>query len=90
MDEPSATDIFVALKAGGVDGCVGGAGGALRWHTGYSPRPEDHHDIPRLCDRFGLSAHRRSAPDMTMHFHRPSCECCAYALSLLRVWLLLG
>jgi lincosamide nucleotidyltransferase A/C/D/E len=27
---------------------------ALRWHTGYPPRPEDHHDIPRLCDRFGL------------------------------------
>lgn len=27
---------------------------ALRWHSGYPPRPEDLHDIPRLCARFGL------------------------------------
>jgi lincosamide nucleotidyltransferase A/C/D/E len=27
---------------------------ALRWHTGYPPRREDLHDIPRLCARFGL------------------------------------
>jgi lincosamide nucleotidyltransferase A/C/D/E len=27
---------------------------ALRWHTGYPPRQEDLHDIPRLCVRFDL------------------------------------
>jgi lincosamide nucleotidyltransferase A/C/D/E len=27
---------------------------ALRWHTGYPPRPVDHHDVHRLCERFEL------------------------------------
>jgi lincosamide nucleotidyltransferase A/C/D/E len=27
---------------------------AVRWHTGYEPRPQDHHDVPRLCARYGL------------------------------------
>jgi lincosamide nucleotidyltransferase A/C/D/E len=27
---------------------------AVRWHTGYPPRPTDHHDIARLCGRFGV------------------------------------
>ena len=27
---------------------------ALRWHTGYPPRPVDRHDVTRLCERFGL------------------------------------
>jgi lincosamide nucleotidyltransferase A/C/D/E len=27
---------------------------SLRWHTGYPPRAEDHHDVPLLCQRFGL------------------------------------
>lgn len=28
---------------------------ALRWHTGYPPRAVDHHDVPLLCERFGLA-----------------------------------
>jgi lincosamide nucleotidyltransferase A/C/D/E len=27
---------------------------SLRWHTGYPPRPVDHHDVPLLCERFAL------------------------------------
>ncbi|MEV4349957.1 aminoglycoside nucleotidyltransferase [Actinoplanes sp. NPDC049596] len=27
---------------------------SVRWHTGYPPRPADHHDVPLLCERFGL------------------------------------
>jgi lincosamide nucleotidyltransferase A/C/D/E len=27
---------------------------AVRWHCGYPPRPVDHHDLRRLCARFGL------------------------------------
>ncbi|XVV10685.1 nucleotidyltransferase domain-containing protein [Actinoplanes sp. CA-131856] len=27
---------------------------SVRWHTGYPPRPADHHDVPLLCQRFGL------------------------------------
>lgn len=27
---------------------------SLRWHTGYPPRPTDHHDMSRLCRRFNL------------------------------------
>ncbi|MGC5018811.1 nucleotidyltransferase domain-containing protein [Micromonospora sp. DT47] len=25
---------------------------AVRWHTGYPPRPVDRHDVPLLCERF--------------------------------------
>jgi lincosamide nucleotidyltransferase A/C/D/E len=28
---------------------------AVRWHTGYPPRPVDRHDVPLLCERFGLT-----------------------------------
>lgn len=27
---------------------------SVRWHTGYVPRPVDHHDVSRLCTRFEL------------------------------------
>jgi lincosamide nucleotidyltransferase A/C/D/E len=27
---------------------------AVRFHTGYPPRPTDYHDVGRLCDRFGI------------------------------------
>jgi lincosamide nucleotidyltransferase A/C/D/E len=27
---------------------------AVRWHTGYPPRPVDRHDVPLLCQRFGI------------------------------------
>jgi lincosamide nucleotidyltransferase A/C/D/E len=27
---------------------------AVRWHSGYSPREIDHHDVPLLCQRFGI------------------------------------
>jgi lincosamide nucleotidyltransferase A/C/D/E len=27
---------------------------AVRWHTGYPPRPVDHHDVSLLCERFGI------------------------------------
>jgi lincosamide nucleotidyltransferase A/C/D/E len=30
------------------------AGTAVRWHTGYPPRAVDRHDVPLLCDRFGM------------------------------------
>ncbi|MFG1991554.1 nucleotidyltransferase domain-containing protein [Actinoplanes sp. NPDC048988] len=28
---------------------------SVRWHTGYPPRPTDHHDVPLLCQRFNLA-----------------------------------
>ena len=27
---------------------------AVRWRTGYPPRPADRHDVPLLCERFGI------------------------------------
>jgi lincosamide nucleotidyltransferase A/C/D/E len=27
---------------------------AVRWHTGYPPRNVDRHDVPLLCQRFGI------------------------------------
>ncbi|WP_405095193.1 nucleotidyltransferase domain-containing protein [Micromonospora sp. NBC_01412] len=27
---------------------------AVRWHTGYPPRAVDRHDVPLLCERFGI------------------------------------
>lgn len=27
---------------------------AVRWHTGYPPRAADRHDVPLLCQRFGI------------------------------------
>jgi lincosamide nucleotidyltransferase A/C/D/E len=27
---------------------------SVRWHTGYPPRDADRHDVPLLCERFGL------------------------------------
>ncbi len=27
---------------------------SVRWHTGYPPRPEDHHDVQRLCSMFNI------------------------------------
>jgi lincosamide nucleotidyltransferase A/C/D/E len=27
---------------------------SVRWHTGYPPREADLHDVPLLCERFGL------------------------------------
>jgi len=27
---------------------------AVRWHTGYPPRAVDRHDVPRLCEHFGI------------------------------------
>jgi lincosamide nucleotidyltransferase A/C/D/E len=27
---------------------------AVRWHTGYPPRPVDRHDVRLLCRRFGI------------------------------------
>lgn len=27
---------------------------SVRGHTGYAPRPDDHHDVGRLCARFGI------------------------------------
>lgn len=27
---------------------------AVSFHTGYSPRPSDHHDVKSLCERFDL------------------------------------
>lgn len=27
---------------------------AMRWHTGYSPRAVDRHDVALLCERFGM------------------------------------
>jgi lincosamide nucleotidyltransferase A/C/D/E len=27
---------------------------AVRWHTGYPPRAVDRHDVPLLCERFGV------------------------------------
>ncbi len=27
---------------------------AVRWRTGYAPRPNDRHDVPLLCARFGI------------------------------------
>jgi lincosamide nucleotidyltransferase A/C/D/E len=27
---------------------------AVRWHTGYQPRTVDRHDVPLLCERFGI------------------------------------
>jgi lincosamide nucleotidyltransferase A/C/D/E len=28
---------------------------AVRWRTGYPPRPNDLHDVPLLCTRFGIA-----------------------------------
>jgi lincosamide nucleotidyltransferase A/C/D/E len=43
-------------------GVIGGVGvrcdapqWSIRWHTGYEPRPVDRHDVPLLCDRFGIA-----------------------------------
>ena len=27
---------------------------AVRWRTGYAPRPNDLHDVPQLCAKFGI------------------------------------
>jgi lincosamide nucleotidyltransferase A/C/D/E len=27
---------------------------SVRWHTGYPVRPSDRHDVPLLCERFGI------------------------------------
>jgi lincosamide nucleotidyltransferase A/C/D/E len=27
---------------------------AVHWRTGYPPRPNDLHDVPLLCARFGI------------------------------------
>jgi lincosamide nucleotidyltransferase A/C/D/E len=27
---------------------------SVRWHSGYPPRPEDLHDVPPLCAKFGI------------------------------------
>jgi lincosamide nucleotidyltransferase A/C/D/E len=27
---------------------------SVRWHTGYEPRDVDRHDVPLLCERFGI------------------------------------
>jgi lincosamide nucleotidyltransferase A/C/D/E len=27
---------------------------AVRWHTGYPPRDVDRHDVPLLCEQFGI------------------------------------
>jgi lincosamide nucleotidyltransferase A/C/D/E len=27
---------------------------SVRWHTGYPLRPVDRHDVPLLCERFGI------------------------------------
>ncbi|XTZ14983.1 nucleotidyltransferase domain-containing protein [Micromonospora echinospora] len=27
---------------------------AVRWHVGYPPRDVDRHDVPLLCERFGI------------------------------------
>jgi lincosamide nucleotidyltransferase A/C/D/E len=27
---------------------------AVHWHTGYPPRAVDRHDVPLLCERFGI------------------------------------
>ncbi|MEV8510686.1 hypothetical protein [Dactylosporangium sp. NPDC051484] len=27
---------------------------SVRWHTGYPPRDSDRHDVPLLCERFGI------------------------------------
>lgn len=34
---------------------------AVQWHCGYPPRPIDHHDVSRLCDRFDLALPKHSA-----------------------------
>jgi lincosamide nucleotidyltransferase A/C/D/E len=28
---------------------------SVRWHTGYPARPADRHDVPLLCQRFGIT-----------------------------------
>lgn len=28
---------------------------SVAWHTGYPPRPVDHHDVPLLCHRYGIA-----------------------------------
>ncbi|MGW2048347.1 nucleotidyltransferase domain-containing protein [Streptomyces sp. NPDC001858] len=28
---------------------------AVRWHTGYAARAVDRHDVPLLCQRFGIA-----------------------------------
>jgi lincosamide nucleotidyltransferase A/C/D/E len=49
----------VALDGGGVIGGVDVRCDApewsIRWHTGYDPRSVDRHDVPLLCDRFGIA-----------------------------------
>ncbi|MCO8270133.1 aminoglycoside nucleotidyltransferase [Actinoplanes sp. TRM 88003] len=52
---------FPAAALGG-SGVVGGvsvrceaAEWSVRWHTGYPPREQDQHDVPLLCERFGIS-----------------------------------
>jgi lincosamide nucleotidyltransferase A/C/D/E len=49
----------VALDGRGVIGGVGVRCDApqwsIRWHTGYDLRPVDRHDVPLLCERFGVA-----------------------------------
>ena len=40
--------------AGGLDVRCEEPSWALSFHTGYAPRPSDHHDVQRLCERFDL------------------------------------
>lgn len=35
---------------------------SVAWHTGYPARAVDHHDVPRLCERFGISLPDGFAP----------------------------
>jgi lincosamide nucleotidyltransferase A/C/D/E len=62
-----ATPLLGGLAEHGVAACVGGGWvvdallgacespeWAVRWRTGYAPRPNDLHDVPLLCARFGI------------------------------------
>jgi lincosamide nucleotidyltransferase A/C/D/E len=46
---------------------------SVRWHTGYPARAVDHHDVPLLCERFGLElpeAFRTAPADGLLNEHR--------------------
>jgi lincosamide nucleotidyltransferase A/C/D/E len=55
-----AGETFPAEALGG-RGTVGGLdvrceapAWSVRWHTGYPARDQDRHDVPLLCERFGI------------------------------------
>ena len=41
-------------RIGGAEVRCESAEWAVRWRTGYAPRPNDLHDVPLVCARFGI------------------------------------